>query len=113
MEYEIGECAEHRLPEIAMASDHHIMFRCPDGCDQNASIQFVGLEGYWEEGEEEGVQTFNLSCPKCSKSYHYKILFGPYDCHTAYGFNWKKQVEYFKSQRPRLHKQKERGSFVQ
>jgi len=98
MEYERGECANHRLPEIAMASDHYIMFRCPDGCDQNASIQSAGMEGYWVEGREEGVLTFNLSCPACGKSYHYKILFGPYDCHTAYGLNWKKQVEYFKSQ---------------
>ena len=105
MTYTLSGCADYRLPDIAMASDHYIMFRCPDGCDQNASIQFVGIEGYWEEAEEEGVLTFNLSCPKCGKSYRYNILFGPFDCHTAYGFNWKKQVEYFKSVRPRSRRQ--------
>ena len=101
MTYERRDCADYRLPEIAMASDHYIMFRCPNGCDQNASIQYVGLEGYWNEAEEEGVLTFNLSCPKCGKLYHYKMLFGPFDCHTAYGYGWKQQVEYFRSIRPK------------
>lgn len=98
---ESSDCADYRLPEIAMVSDHYIMFRCPDGCDQNASIQYVGLEGYWNEAEEEGVLTFNLSCIRCRKSYHYKMIFGPFDCHTAYGYGWKQQVEYFRSIRPK------------
>jgi len=104
MTYERSGCADYRLPEIAMASNHYIMFRCPDGCDQNASIQYVGLEGYWNEAEEEGVLTFNLSCPKCGKSYHYKIIFGLFDCHTGYGLGWKQQVEYFRSIRPKSYR---------
>ena len=97
MEYEEGDCAERRLPEIAIASDHFLMFRCPDGCNQNSSIQFVSLEDYSGPAEEEGALTFNLSCHQCGNAYHYKIIFGPYYCHTAYGLNWEKQVEYFSS----------------
>jgi hypothetical protein len=90
-EYNEAECARDRVPQIAVVGDHYLSFRCPTGCDQNTTIQFVGLE-VLPGGEEDGVLTFNLSCPKCKKSYHYKIVFGPYTCHTYYGLPWTEQI---------------------
>lgn len=90
--HRVKNCAKRRLPEVAMASAHYLMFRCPDGCDQNASIEFVDLENI---GDGEGVFVFNLKCPKCKKGYHYKIHLGPFGCHTVYGMTWKEQVDYW------------------
>jgi len=96
-QYHQANSADRRLPEIAIALTDNLMFRCPDGCNQNASIQFVRLESRESDDiKDEGELTFNLECPKCKKAYSYKIIFGPYDCHTGYGGTWEEQVNYWK-----------------
>jgi len=94
--YKIAECSKRRLPEIAIVSDNYLMFRCTDGCDQNVSIQFVCME---DIGDGEGVLTFNLACPKCKNSYHYKIYLGSYDKHTFYGVGWNEQIKQWQKQK--------------
>ena len=88
-------CANRTLPQIAMASDHYLMFRCPEMCDQNASIEFVSLE---DTGKGEGVLTFNLRCPKCKKKRHYKISFAPYNSQSYYALNWTEQIKYWQEE---------------
>ena len=61
---------------------------------KNSSIEFVRME---DVGDGDGVLTFNLRCPKCKKAHHYKVYFGPYDHHTAYGLPWTKQMEYLRN----------------
>ncbi|TES88815.1 MAG: hypothetical protein E3J94_07410, partial [Desulfobacteraceae bacterium] len=73
---ETPDCPNNFIPEISVVGDHYLTFRCPEGCDQNTSIQFVRLE---DVGDGEGVLTFNLRCPKCKKACHYKIYFGSHD----------------------------------
>ena len=88
--YNIAACSKRRLPEIAIASAHYLMFKCPDDCDQNTSIQFVSLENV---GDGDGVLTINLECPKCKNSYHYKIHLCSYDKHTYHGLGWNEQIK--------------------
>ncbi len=47
-----GVC-QSKTPEVALAVDHYLMFRWPDGCNKNASIEFAGLES--DLGKEKNL----------------------------------------------------------
>jgi len=86
-------CPHGRAPETAVASDHFLMFRCPDGCDQNTSIDLEHVE---TGSDGNPVLWIILVCPQCKESYHFKIMCCPYDQHTGHGHTWTQQVEYWR-----------------
>ena len=96
-QFERGECAQGRVPEVAVASDHYLMFRCPDGCNKNTSIEFVDLEEIPGNGEDYIYLTMNLRCSGCKKSFHYKISFRPDSERPFAGVGWNEQLRLMSS----------------
>jgi len=91
-----SRCPKGKLPEIRIASDHFLMFRCPAGCDQNVSIDGPMVE----EGDGgHDVYTFFYECPKCGEEIHLKQQTGPHSIHTGSEMTFSEQAEHWEKRR--------------
>ena len=82
------------VPEIGVTLDGHLMFRCPEGCDQNSDIQFASHELTGDDSCNSELR-FNIQCPKCNAARSVGIAFAPHTAHTDWQSTWAELKTYW------------------